>query len=149
LENIVSQNLVPDVFRFWPPQEIAGEVQTYCSSLSEKLLDVLITTESAVWPLYSTQSTTLAEIRRLESLVVVSQTVPKGVLDALTSMGLSLTLPPKYIFELVKKSPRNLTIICPEVAHSLLLVCHLSFLSYFFLLADQPTATCRSNCGCD
>ncbi len=137
LENLVSQNLVSDVFRFWPPQQNAGEVQTYCSLLSEKLLDVLITTGSAVWPVYSAQSTTLAEFRRLESLVVVAQTIPKSVLDALTSMGLSLTLPPKYIFELIGKSPRNPMILSPEVAHSLLLVCYLSFLSNYFWLINQ------------
>ena len=47
----------------------------------------------------------------LQASFKLSQTVPKGVLNALTSMGLSPTLPPRYIFELIKKSPRNPTIL--------------------------------------
>jgi len=63
-----------------------------------------------------------SEFRDLDSLVVAPPTEDDRILRALVVMGVSLTRPPKYIFDLLVKSSYAVTTLSPEVAHDVLLV---------------------------
>jgi hypothetical protein len=117
-EELVSRGLVSDVFSIWPPERSAGELESDHRQLSEAFVNSLLAAKAAVWPVY--QST---EFRSLDALVVVSPAERECVVQALSRVGVSFTRPPRYIFELLRKSSGELSILSPEVAHRLLLVC--------------------------
>lgn len=120
VEEMVTKELVSDVFSICPPESCAGELESFYSSLPDEFVGTLLATKAAVWPVYElwNQST---QFRSLESLVVISPTEPQNVLRALAGVGVSLTRPPSYIFNILRKSSES-RILNPEVAHALLLV---------------------------
>lgn len=120
VEEMVTKELVSDIFSIWPPESCAGELESYYSSLSENFVGALLAAKAAVWPIYELQN----QFRNLESLVVASPTEPQSVLRALANVGVSLTRPPSYIFDILHNSPES-RILNQEVAHGLLLVCPL------------------------
>ncbi len=122
LEHLVSRdNQVSNIFDFWPPRSSVGELNAYAASLPEHFLDVVMSAKSALWPVFDPQNSS-PEFRNLDSLVVAPPGEDDRILRALVVMGVSLTRPPKYIFELLAKSPYAVTILSPEVAHNVLLV---------------------------
>ena len=122
LEELVSRRLISDVFGLWPPARCSGELECYFAPLSGQLVDSLLAAKAAVWPVYELQSQ-WTQFRSLEALVAAPPTERECVLQALPRVGLSLTRPPRYIFELLNSSERNVRILDPDVAHRLLLVC--------------------------
>jgi hypothetical protein len=123
LEELVSRGLISDVFGLWPPARSSGELECYYAPLSGQLVGTLLAAKAAVWPVYKLQSKSTQFIN-LEALVVAPPTGRECILQVLTRVGLSLTRPPRYIFELLNAS-ENVRILDPEVAHRLLLVCPL------------------------
>ena len=123
LEELVSRRLVADIFTFWPPERSSEELECYYAPLSKQLVDTLVAANAAVWPVYKFPN----QFRGLEALVVAPPTEREGVLQALAGVGLSLTQPPKYIFELLCNS-ESVSILDPVVAHKLLLVSPLYYL---------------------
>ena len=119
LEELVSRGLVSDVFTFWPPERSSGELECYYAPLSEQLVHTLVAANAAVWPVYEFQN----QFRSIKALVVAPPTERVCVLQALASVGISLTRPPKYIFEHLSNLSENVSILDPKVAHKLLLVC--------------------------
>ena len=132
LKELVSRRLVSNIFSFWPPETSSGELASYCSPLSGELVSALLVAKADVWPVY--QST---EFKSLESLVVASPIARESVLQALARVGISLTRPPRYIFELLRDSS-GVRILTPEAAHGLLLVRH-SCLYSAALLTTRPS----------
>jgi len=121
LEHLVSHgDQVANVFDFWPPQTSVGELNAYAASLPEHILDTVMKAGLPIWPVYNPQGS--SEFRDLDSLVVAPPTEDDRILRALVVMGVSLTRPPKYIFDLLVKSSYAVTTLSPEVAHDVLLV---------------------------
>ena len=119
LEELVSRGLVSDVFTFWLPERSSGELECYYAPLCEQLVNTLVAANAAVWPVYDFQN----QFRSIKALVVAPPTEGVCVLQALASVGISLTRPPKYIFEHLSNSSEHVSIQDPKVAHKLLLVC--------------------------
>lgn len=123
LEHLVSGgNQVTNIFDFWPPQTSVGELNIYAASLPEHILDTVVSAGLPLWPVYGSQNS--SEFRNLDSLVVAPPTEDDRILRALVVMGVSLTRPPKYIFDLLVRveSSFAVTILSPEEAHKVLLV---------------------------
>jgi len=87
---------------------------------------------AAVWPVYELAT----RFRSLKGLVVASPDEQECVLQALARVGLSLTRPPVYIFELLRDSSENISILDPDEAHRLLLV-RPSYLYIVFFLTRR------------
>ena len=121
LKELVSTGLVTDIFSYWPPEKSSGELEKFYAPLCETLVDALLAGKAAVWPIYELHNHS-PRFRSLETLIVASATDKESVLQALARIGLSLTRPPMYIFELLRKASANPSILSPEVAHGLLLV---------------------------
>jgi hypothetical protein len=118
LQELASRGLVSNIFSFWPPEATSGELASYCSPLPGELVGALLVAKADVWPVYQS-----SEFKSLESLVVASPIARESVLQALARLGISLTRPPRYIFDLLCNSS-GVRILSPEVAHGLLLVRH-------------------------
>jgi len=118
LEELVSRRLVTDIFSFWPPERSSEELECYYAPLSKQVVDTLVVANAAVWPVYKLPN----QFRGLKALVVAPPTEREGVLQALAGVGLSLTWPPKYMFELLRDSSESVSILDPVEAHKLLLV---------------------------
>lgn len=117
LEEMVSRSLVSNIFSIWPPETSSGELEPYFPLLSRELVNDLLATKAAVWPVYELQS----KYGNLESLVVASPAERESILQALARVGVSLTRPPRYIFDLLCDLSKE-RILNPEVAHILLRV---------------------------
>ena len=120
IEEMIYRELVPDIFTIWAPERSSGEIESYYEKLPGQLVSFLLAANSAVWPVYDPQNP--PQFRSLDTLVVASPAERECVLQALAKVGVSFTRPPKYIFELLSKSSRKLSILNPEMAHRLLLV---------------------------
>src|SRR5260221_4296356 len=121
LKELVSKKLVSNIFSFWPPGTCSGELESLSSSLSGQLVEALLEEKADVWPVYESQNQS-TEFRSLESLIVASPNEWETVLGALARVGVSLTRPPKYIFDLLSESSLKKRFLTPKVAHGLLLV---------------------------
>jgi hypothetical protein len=122
LEELATRQIVSDIFRIWPPEICSGELGSYCSSLSKELTRALLAKNAAVWPVYEPQNQS-NQFQSLESLVVASPTERESVLRAFARVGISLTLPRRDIFMILRNLPGT-RILTPDEAHGLLLVCN-------------------------
>ena len=111
---MVSKELVSEVFSIWPQKGALAN----SNPTMDRYLDNLFAFLAAVWPVYELAT----RFRSLKGLVVASPDEQECVLQALARVGLSLTRPPVYIFELLRDSSENISILDPDEAHRLLLV---------------------------
>lgn len=95
------------------------------------LIKFTTTARSPIWPVYhpNTSAPSRTEFDSLSALLVVDPTAPTRLLGALTTVGLRLTRPPQYVFDLIKKlnteSGILSAILTPKETHKHLLVCFL------------------------
>jgi hypothetical protein len=106
------------------PENLSPTIHRYPDNLSRTLL----ARRQQFGP-----STSQPQFRNLEALVVASPTEQECVLQALARVGLSLTRPPGYIFELLQNSSEKVSILDPDIAHRLLLVSPFCLYSFALL----------------
>ncbi|KAF8888407.1 hypothetical protein CPB84DRAFT_1786293, partial [Gymnopilus junonius] len=124
LDILANSTGTTDIFKAWPPEQrspaTSGE-SIYWEFLPKNLLKSIMSSKSAVWPVYQRQPSD-TEYRALEELIAAEPNISKDILGALTSMGLRLTCPPAYICRLIKDAAdKRFAVLTPQTAHAALL----------------------------
>ncbi|KJA15458.1 hypothetical protein HYPSUDRAFT_172585 [Hypholoma sublateritium FD-334 SS-4] len=116
---------IEDIFNAWPPEQppaSSGE-SLYWEALPINLIRFTATAQSPIWPVYQSNksSSSRTEFDSLSALLIVDPAASTRLLGALTTVGLRLTRPPPYIFDLIKKlnveSGIVSAILTPKEAH--------------------------------
>ncbi|KAF7320872.1 BTB domain-containing protein [Mycena chlorophos] len=121
---LIQQDRLGDIFRAWPPSQtgVFGGDTAYWQTLPAKLLECIVGSKAAVWPVAQGSTSKEQAFAELGSVLVVSTDVDDTTVLALADAGLRLTKLPEHVAKLLPGLlPTQYTLLSPIVAHGQLL----------------------------
>ncbi|CAA7263802.1 unnamed protein product [Cyclocybe aegerita] len=120
METAICLDNVANVFTLWPPSQAAsGNIGLYAPLFAKDFLRSVLDTQASVWPVFRQNHEMPLVYESLDQLITVEPGTLDTVLRSLTKIGLQLTCPPRYVFDLIKAHGRN-AVLTPEVANTYL-----------------------------
>ena len=109
----------PSRFLAWPSTSNVAGGCSYWQSVPKKALEWIMNSDVPLWPVHGSSP---PNYRRLTEILVAPPTVSLELLDALTSIGLVISQPPREIYDLACEAQCH-HLLTPELAHAAILVC--------------------------
>ena len=117
---LLTSDHLQDAFALWPPFQpiVQGGDTTYWSCIPLHFLRVIISLKLRIWPVFDASG----DFSNLESILVASATDQVKTLHALKAAAVNITLPPKYVKDLLDDSNIEYTSLSPNAAYGSMLV---------------------------